>query len=172
MADADDVVKRQKVHHLSGVDAALDAAPPAPTLSQVPLTPPPPAEVGSGSASIEDPELAFARAQTSDQGLIDTITRKDSFSELGLTFDNFRLGLQGRSGPHPEIARIVQSTGEAGISLPMLRKRIQKELGIERTVKGPYLLVYLKHFTSVYRVEGGPLPRDVCVYPVEYEYSA
>ena len=47
-----------------------------------------------------------------------------------------------------------------------LRKAIQQELKLERSVKGPYLLAYLRHFASAYRLEGGEQPRDMRVVGV------
>ena len=124
---------------------------------ELPLPPP-------SQADIEAADERAADASTTDAGLLDTITRKNALAELGVTFELFKRGLCRRSQPHPRIIEVVGKAGVDGIGLVDLRAQIQRSAKLERSVKGPYLLVYLRHFSADYRVEGGPLPRDTRIF--------
>ena len=116
-----------------------------------------------GALSGSDADSLAADAAVSDSGLIRTITMKNALNELGLTFEQLKQGLGRRQAPHPTILKIVQAAGDDGLALIELRHQIKRELRLEVGVRGPYLLLYLRHFTSAYRIYGGPLPRDLRV---------
>ena len=108
-------------------------------------------------------------SSATDAGLLATITYNSPFHEIGLTFEQFKEALDMRSGPHPSIHKIALQAGEGGIGIPSLRKAIQSELKLQKSVKGPYLVLYLRHFPSAYRLEGGELPRDMRVVGLQVE---
>ena len=124
-----------------------------------PLPLPPP-----DAAALLEAQRRAADDATTDAGLLETICCKNALSELGVTFEVFRDGLSRRTGAHPRILEIVRGAGRTGLSLLDLRHLIKAQLRLQKGVRGPYLLEYLKHFSDAYRIEGGPMPRDVHVF--------